>query len=77
MTFLTVEEWYASTRVVGNLVIFLIIGVPVYLSVLTSVFEPPRNFRMTGIFLGMIVTGVIAFVITFAVLGTVLSFFVP
>ncbi|MEE8174587.1 MAG: hypothetical protein V3T71_04615 [Dehalococcoidia bacterium] len=77
MTPETVAEWYSDTKLIGYIVVFGIIGIPIYLSLLTSIFEPPRNFKVTRVFLGTVAVILVAFVMSFAVLGGVLGLFVP
>lgn len=73
----SVADWYASTKILGYLLIFGIVGIPLYLAAAISVFERPRNFRAAGVFLGTLLAFWVFALVCFPILAAILGIFVP
>ena len=73
----SVADWYSGVRALGNLFVFGIVGIPVYLAVGASLFGRPRNLRAAGVFVGTVAAFAVGFVLLFPILGAVLGIFVP
>ncbi|MEE8470836.1 MAG: hypothetical protein V3S51_05850 [Dehalococcoidia bacterium] len=73
----TVADWYARTNFLGYMVVFGILLFPVYLAILSSIIDKPRNMKVTAVFLGMVSVFAVGFLASFPILGAVLGLFVP
>lgn len=72
----SVAQWYASTRALGYIVTFGVLGMPLYLAVLSSLFEPPFKLRTTAMFLGTALAIVVGWILLFLVTDVVTGIFI-
>jgi len=73
----SVAEWYSSTGLIGLVIIFLIIGVPIYILILASIVGQPRNLKVTMIFIAMQILLFILAIIFVWIVGGIVSMAVP
>ena len=67
----------ASTSLLGLIVLGVIIGVPVYVLLLTSAFGGPKVGRVRGVFFGAIVIILAAFVAGTFLISGIMSLIFP
>ncbi|MFQ5761486.1 MAG: hypothetical protein ACE5PO_00490 [Candidatus Bathyarchaeia archaeon] len=67
------SEWYANTRLLGHVAIFLILLVPVYAMIIASVVGRPRNLKVSGLFLGFMIFLYIVLIASVFILSGILS----
>ena len=72
-----IADGYSATSILGLVLIFVIIGAPIYMLILASIFGRPRMPKTTGIFLAFIIVLIAGFVVSSYILGAVLSLVVP
>ncbi|MFC1874234.1 hypothetical protein ACFLYX_02915 [Chloroflexota bacterium] len=60
-----------------GLVIMGMILVPLFALMVASVFDPPRSFRVAGMFTTVFLLQIVVMLMLFAVIGWILSFIVP
>ena len=77
MTDITVAEWYASTGLVGKLIIFFIVA-PIIILIFTSVLSTPRSkIQIPLILITALIVIPAVLVIGTILLSSILGFIVP
>ncbi len=69
------ERLLAPGRI--GLTVMALIAIPVILLIITSIFSPPRTFRVPGLFLGSLILLIGAIIVGFAISGVLLEFIIP
>ncbi len=69
------EGLLAPNRI--GLTVMAIIAIPVIFLIITSIFSPPRTFRVPGLFLGSLILLIGAIIFAFAAFSAILGLIVP
>ena len=67
----------ASTSLLGLIVMLVIVGVPVYVLLLSSMFGGPKVGRVRGVFIGSVVTILALFIAFTFVFSGIMSLIFP
>lgn len=66
-----------STSLLGLVVMAIIVGTPVYVLILTTIFGGPKVGRVRGVFFGAVITILAAFIAFTFILSGILSLLFP
>ncbi|WP_309492421.1 hypothetical protein [Candidatus Hecatella orcuttiae] len=76
-TFDSVAAWYAGSKLVGHVLIFVILMLPIYALLVAAAVGRPRMMKLTGFFYGFVASTLLLLVASVFILSGILSLIVP